>query len=347
MDSKESSALNITRFVMSIGIVLFHTYSSVQTVPFLMELPVYQEVSRIFSMQFGEICVPTFFTISGYLFFYGYRQTWNCYKSKIKRRIHTLIIPYLLWNGLFVGLYYMAEYIPSVMALYNDGKKLVHDFGFTDYLGAFGINKGPIVDQLWFVRNLILLGIASPIIYLFVRYTKLVGVIGLGMLWYFGTGMAYPQSSIFYFCLGAYFSISHKSLILEIHKVSKCLFIFFPILVIADATLHHTAIGHYLHRTQTFIGLLFVLALIPTLLEKGKIRDIAFLSASSFFLFLAHDPLLRFMRRFSLKLINHNSEFQAIASYFITAILNIAIVYTVYWILQTHTPRFLKLITGR
>lgn len=347
MNRQESSALNITRFVMSIGIVLYHSYTSVQLYPFLKELPVYQEITRIFSMQFGELCVPTFFIISGYLFFYGYKQTWDSYKHKLERRLRTLVIPYLFWNGLLIGIYYAAECIPSILGTFNDGKKLVHDFELVDYLGAFGINKGPIVDQLWFVRNLILLSIASPVIYQFVRYTKLAGVIGLGILWFFGTGMAYPQSSMFYFSLGAYFSIKNRSLTHEIHKISKFLFTIFPLLIVADAVLHHTIIGYYLHRTQTFVGTLFILALIPILLEKGKIRDITFLSTSSFFLYVAHDPLLRFMRRVSLKLIDHSSEFQAIISYFITAILNICIVYAIYWILQKYAPWFLKITTGR
>ena len=67
MNKQESSALNITRFVMSIGIVLYHSYTSVQLYPFLKELPIYQQVSYVISMQFGEVGVPTFFIISGFV----------------------------------------------------------------------------------------------------------------------------------------------------------------------------------------------------------------------------------------------------------------------------------------
>lgn len=349
MDKKESAALNITRFIMSIGIVFLHAYTTVQMYPFLKELPVYQQVARVFSMQFGEVGVPTFFIISGYLFFCGYKQTWSCYKYKMEKRFYSLVIPYLFWNALMIGVYYAAECIPSIRELFNDGKKLVHDFGFTDFLGAFWARKdgGPILDQLWFVRNLIILAIGSPIIYLFVRYTKLFGVTVLGLLWVFGTGMAYPQSSIFFFSLGAWFSINGKSITEEIKKISNPLFILFPIIMLADALLDGTMIGFYLHRMQTFTGVLFILALIPVLLEKGKIRDIAFLSSSSFFLYVAHDPLLRFMRKFSLKLVDHSSEFQVIAIYFVTIGINIAIVYAAYWILQKYAPWFLKWTTGR
>lgn len=348
MDRQESSALNITRFIMSIGIVFLHAYTTVQSYPFLHDLPVYQQVTRVFSMQFGEVGVPVFFIISGYLFFIGFKPTWSSYKYKMEKRFYSLLIPYLIWNALMIGVYYVAECVPTVRELFNDGKKLVHDFGFSDFLGAFWARKdgGPILDQLWFVRNLILLAVGSPIIYYFVRYTKLAGVIALGLLWMFGTGMAYPQSSIFYFSLGAWYSINGKSITGEIRKISKPLFIIFPIILLADALMDGTTVGFYLHRIQTFTGVLFILALIPVLLEKGKVRDIAFLSSSSFFLYVAHDPLLRFMRKFSLKLVDHTSEFQVIAIYFATIAINIAIVYAAYWLLQKYAPVILKWTTG-
>ncbi|WP_342989452.1 MULTISPECIES: acyltransferase [Bacteroides] len=349
MDSKESSTLNIVRFIMSIGIVFLHAYTTVQTYPFLKDLQVYQQVTRVCSMQFGELGVPTFFVISGYLFFYGYKQTWSCYKYKMEKRFYSLLIPYLFWNGLMIGIYYAAECIPPIRDLFNDGKKLVHDFDFIDFLRAFWARKngGPILDQLWFMRNLILLALSSPIIYLFVRYTKIVGLLILGVIWMFSAGMAQTQSSIFYFSLGAWFSINGKSITEDIHKIAKPLFVIFPIIIIADALLDGMKIGLYLHRIQIFTGVLFILALIPVLLEKGKIRDIAFLSSSSFFLYITHDPLLRFLRKFSLRLVDRTCEFQIIAIYFVSIAIDILIVYITYWILQRYAPIFLKWTTGR
>ena len=58
------------------------------------------EIIRIFiSKVISHIAVPCFFFISGYLFFsnivFFNKQT---YLSKLKKRINTLFIPYLLWN---------------------------------------------------------------------------------------------------------------------------------------------------------------------------------------------------------------------------------------------------------
>ena len=67
INKQESEALNITRFVMSIFIVFFHAYTSVQIYDYWKDLPVYRGVARFFSLQIGEMGVPVFFLISGFL----------------------------------------------------------------------------------------------------------------------------------------------------------------------------------------------------------------------------------------------------------------------------------------
>lgn len=349
MDKKESAVLNISRFIMSIGVVCLHAYTSVQMYPSLKQLPVYQQTTRIFSLQFGEIAVPTFFLISGFLFYTGYTQTTSCYKYKIGKRFHSLLIPYLFWNTLIIALYYMVECIPSIRYLFNDGHRLVHDFTSVDFIKAFWAmdNGQPIHVQLWFIRNLIILALGAPVIYLLVRYTRLVGVLFFGVAWMLHPGIAEPLSTLFFYSLGAYFSISDKSLIRSMGKISKPIFIIYPIIMIMDSLLVKTPVSFYLHRIQTLTGVLFIIAFTSFLLKKGKIRDIAFLSSSSFFLYVTHDPMLRLIRKFSMKFTDQSSEFQMITAYFAAIVVDIAIVYAIYWFLQKYAPRFLKWTTGR
>lgn len=348
MDKRESSALNITRFIMSIGIVFLHSYTSVQMYPSLEKLSVYQQISRVLSFQFGEMAVPTFFLISGFLFYNGYSQTVTCYKYKLHKRLYSLLIPYLFWNLFIIAAFYAVECIPSIRYLFNDSHQLVHDFKLLDFFKAlWAMDNGyPMLTQLWFVRNLIVLALGAPIVYLIVRYTRIVGVIIFGIAWMLHPGQAYPLSTLFFYSLGAWFSINKKSLTGSMDKISKPLFIIYPIIMIMDPLLADTSISFYLHRMQTFSGVLFVIALISLLLEKNKIRNIAFLSSSSFFLYVTHDPMLRFIRKFSLKLADQSSELQMIIAYFAAIVLDIAIVYAAYWLLQKYVPFFLKWTTG-
>lgn len=46
----------------------------------------------------ANVSVPVFFLISGYYFFKGEELGKDVYLSKLKKRIRTLLLPYLLWN---------------------------------------------------------------------------------------------------------------------------------------------------------------------------------------------------------------------------------------------------------
>ena len=65
---------------------------------------IYSIIGRV-GYYFSQVAVPFFFFTSGYFFFYKIRE-WNsrCYKTKVKKRLKTLFVPYLLWNILAIGL---------------------------------------------------------------------------------------------------------------------------------------------------------------------------------------------------------------------------------------------------
>ena len=58
---------------------------------------------------------------------------------------------------------------------------------------------GPINMSLWFIRELILVVLLSPVVYLLVRYLRIWGVLALGVLWAFKIGPA----PLFFFSIGA------------------------------------------------------------------------------------------------------------------------------------------------
>ena len=51
----------------------------------------------------SRAAVPTFFLISGYYFFLNTRFTLATYKDKLRKKIRTILLPYLLWNIIAIG----------------------------------------------------------------------------------------------------------------------------------------------------------------------------------------------------------------------------------------------------
>lgn len=65
---------------------------------------------------FASVGVVMFFAISGFLFFYTDKPyDIAFFKYKLKRRFYSLFIPYILWNGIGVGLATLAYYLQKAL----------------------------------------------------------------------------------------------------------------------------------------------------------------------------------------------------------------------------------------
>lgn len=68
-----------------------------------------------------EPCVPLFFTMSAFLFFLRIEKfDFRLFKSKLVSRVHSLLVPYLLWNMLVIAFlplctnFYQAILTPKI-----------------------------------------------------------------------------------------------------------------------------------------------------------------------------------------------------------------------------------------
>ena len=113
---------------------------------------------EIFFTLFKRLCrsaVPVFFIISGYLFFQNITEfKKEAYSSKVKSRIRTLLIPYLLWN--FIALTEnLIKHLPVLSSVFPNIHKQIIDINF--FIGAFWVmpNGGcPILYPFWYIRDL-------------------------------------------------------------------------------------------------------------------------------------------------------------------------------------------------
>ena len=122
-----------------------------------------------FTVHICQIGVPMFFFISAILF---YKEGCNlCIKTKLHRRFFSLVIPYLLWNTLFVAIYYtlthlsLSSSIMNMKGVLNSPKEILVGIIFSEY------------TPLWFVKNLILYSLISPILLFIISKKKLFFII--------------------------------------------------------------------------------------------------------------------------------------------------------------------------
>lgn len=133
-------------------------------------IPIDSNTPVIFALRnFVEAAVPLFFFISGLLFYCSCQRT--DIRRKIKSRFNSLVIPYLLWNTLFLVIYWMLshwEFTASRMHMVQ----VASDPGYV----VNGILNSKFTP-LWFIKDLIIFTLCAPIIFFLIHTKKLAIVI--------------------------------------------------------------------------------------------------------------------------------------------------------------------------
>lgn len=161
------------------------------------------------------IAVPAFFIISGMLFFHNTRLTSNSkpgrdlpfdYKHKLKRRIKTLLIPYLIWNAFAIVIGIALNFQDYRFTVLN----ILAGFWDSHYSFVHAVGHAPMDFPLWYVRDLMVCCILSPLYYIMIQRTGILLPITGVLLWMFGVNIpivGISSIAIAFFSLGAYFSI--------------------------------------------------------------------------------------------------------------------------------------------
>lgn len=109
--------------------------------------------------------IPMLFIISGYLFALSDHKP---YKERTKKRVRTLLYPYLAWSAVGLLLSFVLELFPysrhvvaeTHMLQIDESRILLHDYHWYEVLARWLFF--PVSYQLWFIRVLLIYNIAYP-----------------------------------------------------------------------------------------------------------------------------------------------------------------------------------------
>ncbi len=129
-----------------------------------------EQTERLIGDGLGQIAVPGFFMVSGYLFYRSF--SWDRLLLKWKTRVRSLLVPYFIWNLLYYLGYVLATRIRALHPVI--GKEPV-EVSLPVLLRAVALYAyNPV---FWYVFQLILLTALAPLLYLLLRRTW------TGLLW--------------------------------------------------------------------------------------------------------------------------------------------------------------------
>jgi len=309
----------------------------------------YDNIRYLISNIFGYVTVPTLFFISGFLFF-GNIKIWSLdkYGSKLKTRIKSLLIPYLFWNAFAIAIVIVAY---SGMSSLTPGKAGEHFYSVKNIIGMFwnyGQTGNPAQIPLWYVRNLMVIDLLAPVVWLWVTNLRQWGVIFLGLLWVSNiVGSVWNiDETIFLFTFGAYFGINKLDMVVDFNKLFKFSVIAFPIMALADVCTQNQVFNIYIHRTAIFLGIVFVFNIVSHGINNRGWHISSSLIASNFFLYSSHYYILSFIRRGMIYTIRPDTEGAHFIVYFVPVLLAFCLIFAVFLLMKKVTPRFLGIICG-
>lgn len=174
--------------------------------------------------------VPCFFLISGYFFLKEKSLSTKLYKEKIKKRSKTLFIPYILWNIIPLLVPAILCLITSVLT--NDLNKfhlylteIINNEAYNP-IKLFWKNKVngnafyPANFPMWYIRDLILLIIASPILYILIQKLKISFLLICFILF---ISDAPFSGAVLFFSVGMFLSYIQIDIISFTHKYKKAI----------------------------------------------------------------------------------------------------------------------------
>ncbi len=164
ISKEESGRLDILKAIAMVFVVFIHSFSvgmdfadgsGALDLPrwlYLVELGVSQIIAR---------CgVPLYFLISAVLLFKSQRA----YLPTIGKKAKSLLIPYLIWNTVWIGVFILLQSLPFTAPFFSGKSTPILQGSVWDWLGLYGIGARPMDYPLWFMRDLMVVMLCYPLI---------------------------------------------------------------------------------------------------------------------------------------------------------------------------------------
>ncbi|OQX14317.1 MAG: hypothetical protein BWK76_14900 [Desulfobulbaceae bacterium A2] len=354
LDSDASLRLKMLRFPPIIGVIYIHAYG--KTIDFAgstlgpAETNALTDFIRVLISEcLARTAVPVFFLLSGYLFFINFQLSQQGYWDKLRSRCRSLLLPFLFWNVFVLSVVLLAQALPTFTPYFPEGSALVENQGVFQYLDALlGLTRYPIAYHFWFVRDLMLLALLSPLLAVILRCAALPFFLVVYFCWVSGTWpLTTPAAvGVFFFSAGAFCAIRGQSLFALDRFGPLALVLSLPILL-ADVVWNTAWFNNYLHRTGMIVGVVAILYSTRLAVRHQGLQDmLVALGGTSFFVYAAHEPLLGFVRTLAYRYVPLDGPYTLLLLYLTIPLLVVATLVACYRLLSLCCPRALGLITG-
>lgn len=222
----------------------------------------------------------------------------NKYSTLIKKRTKTLLLPYFLWITLFIGSYILLKFgvrivFPTILT--NPEKNpFISEYTALDWVKAFcgdysdfSTICGPYLVQFWYIRDLFIMMMISPLLKKFARKFPIETLFFVFFFYTCGFRplIVHAQALLFY-TLGFLWAENNFDIF---DLADKCKWKFLLPLFLLFVILNKIYDTSVLNAFSVFVSILIMLKCSEKFIKNKKIYNfLEYLSNFSFFLYAIH-----------------------------------------------------------
>ena len=331
--------IDLERFLCICIVILGHG-SFVTGDMFVQDYPITGFIQRFVSGGLSQPSVRLFYCISGFLFFQHFYD-WNSYFKKLRRRVNSLVIPYFLWNLIFVSYFMVIYLMPYVNQFVNHN--VVDDLRDTDYFyRIYLLFITPINGPLWFVRDLMVFTIIlSPLLF-WIRNKKCLVLGAVFLLFFLGVFLKTFECAFFYsfgIVISLYYNLDKIKINTLVFSLSFLLFVLYSFNQVFHFMMFPSVIGN-------LFGLVVYWKLYDYVFKiLGVYNYISNFAKYSFFIYCAHEPLYEILKKISVMILGQ-SEWTYTVLYFTNPFIFIVIIVCVSVFLERRFNKIYSILAG-
>ncbi len=338
-----SRKVTIVSFILAVCVMYIHANKLVNNyVDAQRALP--YVLYKILAGTFGAVGVPFFFLQSGYWMFRFniFEGKSDILKRKLKRKIYSLGIPFLLWNTLGLLFFLIVTRLPGISSMINGGQ--VVPITMRNIFEGIFLHKFYIV--FWFMQDLIVLTVLSPILIRLLRnrYLTCGSIIVLLVLSILDINAPVCQTtSLLFFTIGGALSVYHREY-WETFNGNHSETVIYIALFFVCAAIRWFSIPVLSTISLVLSPILFWKSCDLLTMINVFDHEPLWFCKQSFFIYAAHDFLVESLSAILLR-VSDNMAWVSIC-FIVTPLVVLIILYVVARLLSQRLPKVYKLLCG-
>lgn len=359
MNEYLSKKISFLSLISMLAVVFIHAYNYTDT--FLQPHTIITEglhpvacIEYAISNALTRFAVPMFFMISGFLFFFGKNFDSSTYAKQVRKRCRSVLSVFLIFSVLSFLVCHLVYRFTGEGVIGMIDERITRN-------PLYALLQNPFAFQLWFLAQLFIMCIISPVIYFLIKKLSFIFPIILACLWFadkqlvVGGYTLFNSDAYMFFTLGAYVALKMPDIRGLYQKTENKKIWLVSVILWIGAVIIYTLFSATAEKSSYIQLVLYKLCVIlgissvwlsfdrfsMNLLEKPVGKT---LTENNFMVYLLHEPLLHII--FMSTITYFNSDIVHIILYFVVPALIILFCAYIGKFLRNKYPKLNNILTG-